>query len=78
MLKHLPPKSHQIQLDFFNDMWETGKVFESLELATVIPIPKPGKDHVDPNSYRPISLTSYLYKTLETMINVRLVGFLES
>ena len=78
MLKHLPPKSLQALLDIFNDMWETGKFPESWELATVIPIPKPGKDHAEPNSYRPIALTSCLCKTLERMINVRLVWYLES
>ena len=59
-------------------MWETGTFPESWELATVIPIPKPGKDHAEPNSYRPIALTSCLCKTLERMINVRLVWYLES
>ena len=59
-------------------MWETGKFPESWELATIIPIPKPGKDHAEPNSYRPIALTSCLCKTLERMINVRLVWYLES
>ena len=78
MLKHLPPKSLHALLDIFNDMWETGKFPESWELATIIPVPKPGKDHAEPNSYRPISLTSCLCKTLERMINVRLVWYLES
>ena len=78
MLKHLPPKSLQALLDIFNDMWETGTFPESWELATIIPIPKPGKDHAEPNSYRPIALTSCLCKTLERMINVRLVWYLES
>ena len=42
MLKHLPLKSLQTLLDIFNNMWETGKFPESWELATIIPIPKPG------------------------------------
>ena len=78
MLKHLPPKSLHALLDIFNDMWETGKFPESWELATIIPIPKPRKDHAEPNSYRPIALTSCLCKTLERMINVRLVWYFES
>ena len=38
---------------------------ESWRLATVIPIPKPGKDHAEPTNYRPIALTSCLCKTRE-------------
>ena len=78
MLKHLPLKSLQTLLDIFNNMWETGKFPESWELATIIPIPKPGKDHTEPTNYRPIALTSCLCKTLERMINVRLVWYLET
>ena len=46
-------------------MWETGTFPESWELTTIIPIPKPGKDHAESNSYRPIALTSCLCKTGE-------------
>ena len=77
MLKHLPLKSLQTLLDIFNNMWETGKFPESWELATIIPIPKPGKNHTEPTNYRPIALTSCLCKTLERMINARLVWYLE-
>ena len=78
MLKHLPSKSLQALLDIFNDIWETGKFPESWELSTIIPVPKPGKDHTEPTNYRPIALTSCLCKTLERMINTRLVWYLES
>ena len=44
---------------------------------TVIPIPKPNKDHTDPLSYRPIALTSCLCKVLERMINTRFIWYLE-
>ena len=33
--------------------------------ATVIPIPKPGKDHTNPTNYRPIALTSSQSKIFE-------------
>ena len=46
--------------------------------ATIIPIPKPGKDLAEPNNYRLIALTSCLCKTLVRMINKRLTWFLES
>ena len=31
-------------------MSETGKFPKSWELATIIPIPKPGKDHTEPTT----------------------------
>ena len=78
ILKHLPLKSLQTLLDIFNNMWETGKFPEGWELTTIIPIPKPGKDHTEPTNYRPIALTSCLCKTLERMINARLVWYFET
>ena len=75
MLKHLP----ETALDtLFNGTWTTGVFPESWRLATIIPIPKPGKDHAEPTNYRPIALTSCLCKTLERMINKQLVWYLES
>ena len=51
---------------------------EDWRFATVIPIPKPGKDHAEPTNYRPIALTNCLCKTMERMINKRLIWYLES
>ena len=78
MLKHLPETALDTLLHIFNGIWTTGVFPESWRLATIIPIPKPGKDHAEPTNYRPIALTSCLCKTLERMINKRLVWFLES
>ena len=78
LLKHLPPESLSLLLDIYNHIWRTGNFPQCWSEATVIPIPKPGKDHSDPNNYRPISLTSCVCKTLERMINDRLVWFLEN
>ena len=44
----------------------------------IIPISKPNKDHTEATNYRPIALASCLCKTMERMINDRLVWFLES
>ena len=44
----------------------------------MVPIPKPNKDLSDPTNYRPIALTSCLCKTMERMVNDRLVWVLES
>ena len=78
LLKHLPESAFQVLLDLMNDIWETGDLPSIWKLANVIPIPKPGKDHSEPSNYRPIALTSCVCKTMERMINARLVWFLES
>ena len=57
------------QQEFFPESWR---------LATIIPIPKPGKDHAEPTNYSLIALISCLCKTLERMINKVLVCYLES
>ena len=51
MLKHLPESSLQALLVIFNHIWTTGDFPEDRRLATVIPIPKPGKDHAEPTNY---------------------------
>ena len=78
MLKHLPETALDTLLHIFNGILTTGVFPESWRLATIIPIPKPGKDHTEPANYRPIALTSCLCKTLERMINKRPVWYLES
>ena len=78
MRKHLPENSLETLLNIFNYVWTTGKFPKDWQYATIIPIPKHGKDLVEPNNYRPIALTSCLCKTLERMINKRLIWFLES
>ena len=78
MLKHLPDTSLETLLNTFNYIWTTGKFPDDWQYATIILIPKPGKDPAEPNTYRPIALTSCLCKTLENLINKRLTWFLES
>ena len=77
-LKHLPSISLEFLLQVFNEVWVSGRFPTSWKEATIIHIPKPGKDNTDPSNYRPIALTSCLCKTLERMINTRLIWFLES
>jgi hypothetical protein len=54
---------------FRKDTWVTHNFLSSWSEATVIPIPKPGKDPTDPGNYKPIALTSCLCKTFERLIN---------
>lgn len=77
-LTHLPHDSLKILLEIFNNIWTNGTFPSSWREATVIPIPKPGKDHSDPSNYRPIALTSCLCKTMERMVYVRLMWKLDN
>ena len=77
-LKQIPQKSLELLLETYNNIW-TGKQFpKSWKQAMIIPIPKPGKNTSYPENYRPIALTSCLCKTLERMVNHRLVWYLET
>ena len=71
--KHLPSRSLDSLLRIFNQIWHTGILPDSQEEAIFIPIPKPGKDSTNTANYRPIALTSCIYKTMERMVNDRLV-----
>lgn len=76
-LKHLPLNALMALLSIFNNIWEGGSFPLVWRNATVVPIPKPGKDISNPTNYRPIALTSCLCKTMERMVNGRLVHYLE-
>ena len=77
LLKHLPEDTLKILKEIRNKIWTSADFPHQWRAATVIPIPKPNKDHTDPLSYRPIALTSCLCKVLERMINTRLIWYLE-
>ena len=64
-------------LSLFNEILISETFPNSWKVATVIPIPKPNKDHTNPLNFRPISLTSCLCKLLEKIINSRLTWYLE-
>ena len=78
ILKHLPSDALESLLSIMNEIWRTGEFPEDWHKAVIIPIPKPGKDKTEATNYRPIALTSCICKTMERMINDRLVWFLES
>ena len=78
ILKHLPSDALETLLNIMNEIWRTGTFPEDWHKAVIIPIPKPGKDKTEATNYRPIALISCICKTMERMINDRLVWFLES
>ena len=77
ILRHLPIETLHILLDIINETWKSDTFPESWREALIISIPKPGKDHFNPFNYRPIALTSCICKTVERMVNERLVWYLE-
>ena len=77
LLKHLRDDSLLLRLYILNHIWLTQDFPTSWKTAIIIPIPKPGKVLLEPGSYRPISLTSCLCKTMERMVNGRLSWYLE-
>ena len=77
LICRLPNPSLELLLKLFNDVWQGGDFPNSWSKATVIPIPKPGKDHTNPSNYRPIALTSCFCKLMEKLVNKRLIWFLE-
>ena len=78
LLTHLPNSALSVPLKVYNHVWESGCFPPSWREAVAIPISKPGKDHSDPGNFRPIALTTCLCKTMERMINARIMWSLES
>ena len=78
MLTYLGKAALDKLLDIFNLSWNKGDVPQQWKEATMIPILKTGKNKSKPLSYRPISLTSCVCKTMERIINERMQWYLES
>ena len=78
LLKHLPDASLLLLLNILNKIWISVDFPPDWRKAIVIPIPKPGKDPTNPTNFPPIALTSCICKTMEQMINCRLVWYLET
>lgn len=72
MLKHLPIQAKNVLLQVYNRLFTDPNIPPSLKETIIVPICKPGKPPHDPNSYRPIALTSCLLKIFETLMASRL------
>ena len=77
LLKNLPDETLKLLLNLINKYWDSQTFPESWREAALLPIPKPGKDQQNPSNFRPIALTSCICKTVERMVNERLVYYLE-
>ena len=78
MLKNLPNCSLEMVRALFNKCIIQSKIPETWKEAKITMIPKKGEDKSNPNSYRPISVTSCLGKILEKVMANRLYSYLES
>ena len=77
MIRNLSVNGDKVLLKLFNDSWNTKECPKQWKVAEIITLPKPGKDHSLPGSYRPISLLSCISKLMERLVQQRLQNFLE-
>lgn len=77
MIRHLPLQLKTNLLHIYNKIWEEGKIPERWKVGIVVPIPKTGRNQLEVGNQRPITLVSCLGKTLERMVNRRLMTTLE-
>ena len=68
IIKILEPTFRDFFLRLYNACLNTGKVPTSWSTSVIIPMIKPGKPSLNPDNYRPISLTSSFIRILEHMI----------
>lgn len=78
MLENLTDKGKEVLMCLYNKVWTEGIIPRGWKESIIIPIKKPGKDPQIPSSYRPIALTSQMGKTMERIINDRLVYTVET
>lgn len=78
MIKHLSPAALDTFLSLINNIWSSNVFPDEWRNSIIIPILKPNKPSTDPQSYRPIALTSCLMKVMEGVVNQRLLYCLEN
>lgn len=76
--KHMGDTQHGELLKMYNAVWTEGIFPTEWSHSYVVPILKPGKPASNPQSYRPIQLTSCMGKIMERMIAERLKWYTES
>ncbi|GFN74194.1 hypothetical protein PoB_000070000 [Plakobranchus ocellatus] len=72
ILTHLGSSAKGALFNLFNRTWRSGELPRAWRTAVFVPILKKGKCVTAAESYRPISLTSVISKTMERMVNARL------
>ena len=72
LILQLPNNRIQQLLGIYNRIWRSGKVPKAWKTGLIIPIPKPKKNLLLPESYRPITLLQCLSKLMENLISARI------
>lgn len=68
MIRHISASSQSSLLRFYMCIWQTGEFRKVCPMSINIPLLKPSQDTKNPYSYRPLSHTSCLGKTLERIL----------
>ena len=76
MITNAPEAFKQRLIDLFNNILKTSTIPHVWKRSNIICIPKPTKNKLEPESYRPISLISCTSKLLEKIIAKRIAWFL--
>eukprot|EP01060_Flectonema_neradi_P037212 TRINITY_DN741_c0_g1_i4.p1 TRINITY_DN741_c0_g1~~TRINITY_DN741_c0_g1_i4.p1 ORF type:complete len:1222 (+),score=65.98 TRINITY_DN741_c0_g1_i4:1817-5482(+) len=76
MLRMLPEEARRVLLQIVNKSWAEGVVPKNWKEGVIRPVHKPGKPKHEMDSYRPITLTSFVGKIAERMIYDRLSNWL--
>ncbi|GFN80094.1 RNA-directed DNA polymerase from mobile element jockey [Plakobranchus ocellatus] len=71
MISQLSPKAKNVLLNLYNRTWKSGELPRAWRTAVLVPILKKGKCPTAAGTYRPISLTSVISKTMERMTTVQ-------
>ncbi|CAH2239422.1 jg7296, partial [Pararge aegeria aegeria] len=77
VLKTCAPELSPILTRLYRLSLKTTQVPKAWKIANVQPVPKKGS-RADPSNYRPIAITSLLCKSLERVLNNRLLAYLEN
>ena len=77
-ITRLNEQSKRHFLNLVNIIFQSGIIPNSWKSQIIIPLLKPGKSSSDPNSYRPIALSSTVSKIVERLLKNRLEWIVES
>jgi len=77
MFKKLSITALNIFLDIVNSLWANNEIPADWKTDCIIPILKPNKPKGNPESYRPIALTSCVGKIFEQLLKQRLEFYVE-